>query len=386
MATQLTRTKLVRTCTVAQSVGFFDGMVPDLQAQGYDIIAISSDGQPLRDLASKGVRPIPLHMERHISPVNDLKSLWRMYRILRRERPQIVHSMTPKAGLITMMAAFMARVPNRIHTFTGLLFPTATGLKRRILMATDAITCACATHVIPEGQGVKNDLLNNHITRKDIQVLGHGNCRGIDPDRFDPQLSEVKSQSQPLRHPGKFNFIFIGRIVGDKGINELAQAFTRLYALRPDANLTLVGPYEDDLDPVTPETRHIIDTCPAIQAVGPQQDVRPWLAAADALVFPSYREGFPNVVIEAGAMGLPSIVTDINGSREIIINGENGLIIPPRDSDALLQAMRRLMDNPDMTASMASKARPLVISRYAQSYVRECLYSFYKSLPSSQKR
>ena len=132
------------------------------------------------------------------------------------------------------------------------------------------------------------------------------------------------------------------------------------------------------MDPIAPETKLEIQRNGAINAVGAQSDVRPFYAAADALVFPSYREGFPNVVIEAGAMGLPSIVTDINGSREIIIEGENGTIVPPRDADALYQAMKRFVENPDVVAQMAAKARPLIASRYEQGFVRRCLKDFYK--------
>lgn len=379
----MTKKKLIRACTVSQSVIFIAGMIPDLRDAGYEVVSVSSDGPELDQVRRAGARTEIVEMQRHISPIRDMKSLWQMYRLFRREKPAIVHSMTPKAGLICMLAARLAGVPVRIHMFTGLVFPTATGIKRRILMATDRITCACATHIIPEGEGVKADLLGNHITSKDIHVLGYGNCRGIDLDRFNAELPEVQQQAAKIRKPGVFTFIFIGRIVRDKGINELAAAFSRLYNERRDIELLLVGYFEDNLDPVSDDTRRIIDTCPAIHAVGAQADVRPWLAAADALVFPSYREGFPNVVIEAGAMNLPSIVTDINGSREIIIEGRNGTIVPPRDTDALYRAMCAFIDHRDLTRAMAAEARPLIASRYEQSYVRRCLIDFYKSI--SQK-
>jgi len=379
----MTKKKLIRACTVSQSVIFIVGMIRDLRDAGYEVVSVSSDGPELDQVRRAGARTEIVEMLRHISPISDLRSLWQMYRLFRREKPAIVHSMTPKAGLICMMAARLAGVPVRIHMFTGLVFPTATGIKRRILMTTDRITCACATHIIPEGEGVKADLLGNHITSKDIHVLGYGNCRGIDLDRFNAELPEVQQQAAKIRKPGVFTFIFIGRIVRDKGINELAAAFSRLYNERRDIELLLVGYFEDNLDPVSNDTRRIIDTCPAIHAVGAQADVRPWLAAADALVFPSYREGFPNVVIEAGAMNLPSIVTDINGSREIIIEGRNGTIVPPRDTDALYRAMCAFIDHRDLTQAMAAEARPLIASRYEQSYVRRCLIDFYKSI--SQK-
>ncbi|MBR5118180.1 MAG: glycosyltransferase family 4 protein [Muribaculaceae bacterium] len=369
--------KLIRVTTVPRTMNnFCHGLLGELQKlDGYEVVAVSSPGKNLIELGEReGVRTIPVKMERHISPVKDLKSLWLMWRVMCREKPDMVHSMTPKAGMITMVASWLARVPLRIHTFTGLVFPTSTGIKRRILMATDWLTCTCATHIIPEGEGVKADLLKNHITKKDISVLGYGNIRGIDLEQYSIELfSNNKNKSN-------FTFVFVGRIVRDKGINELVEAFVRLNKDFPNTRLILVGPEEQQLDPIKPETRTEISNNPAINAVGRQSDVRPFYAEADALVFPSYREGFPNVVIEAGAMGLPSIVTDINGSREIIIEGENGTIIPSRDVEALYQAMRRFIMHPDDVKRMAANARPLVASRYEQSYVRQCLKDFYKQI------
>lgn len=365
--------KIVRSSTIPQSLSTFcKGVLRELSHE-YEVVAISSPGDALDEVRTReGVRTIAVPMERHISLFKDLKSLWRMWRVLRAEKPDMIHSITPKAGLISMMAAWLAGVPVRVHMFTGLVWPTSTGLKRRILMATDWLTCACATHIIPEGEGVKADLLNHHITRKPLQVLGYGNIRGIDLDYFDPEKF-VDDRC----HEDGFTFVFVGRIVRDKGINELIQAFDRLHRKHPQTRLVLVGPREDNLDPVLPETLQRIDQGDGIEAVGRQSDVRPFYTGADALVFPSYREGFPNVVIEAGAMGLPSIVTDINGSREIIINGENGIIVPPQDADALYQAMKHFVEAPNEIKAMAAKARPLVASRFEQGFVHKCLYDFY---------
>lgn len=371
--------KLIRITTVPQTLNTFcKGLLKELKHEGYEVVALSSPGEELDELVdSEDVRTIAVPMERRISPFNDMKSLWQMYRVMRREKPDMVHSMTPKAGLVTMVAAWLTRVPIRIHTFTGLVFPTSTGLKRRILMFTDWLTCACATHIIPEGEGVKADLLNNKITKKNIRVLGHGNIRGIDLEHFKPM-----SHLTPLEE-GVFSFVFVGRLVGDKGINELIAAFSRLNKEYPETRLVLVGPEEEKIDPIKPETKVEIDRNPAIDAVGQQSDVRPFFTSADALVFPSYREGFPNVVIEAGAMGLPSIVTDINGSREIIIDGENGMIVPSKDAEALYQAMKHFVENLEDVKRMAENARPLIASRYEQSYVRQCLKDFYKECIAS---
>ena len=372
--------KIIRTSTVATSLNTFcRGTLRDL-SRLYDVVAVSTPDHELQEIAQReGIRVIGVPMSRPIAPLRDLVSLWRLIRVFRRERPTMVHSITPKAGLLSMIAAWICRVPVRLHTFTGLVFPTATGLKQRILILTDRITCACATHIVPEGEGVKADLINYNITRKPLQVLGYGNIRGIDLYHYR-RSSEVMNQALPLRKPNIFTFVFIGRVVRDKGIDELVEAFSLLHSEHPQTRLILVGRAEDNLDPVSPNTRRTIASHPAIEAVGNQSDVRPWLAASDALVFPSYREGFPNVVIEAGALDLPSIVTDINGSREIIVHGQNGIIVPPRNAQALLQAMTQFVQNPQATQAMAQKARQMIASRFEKSFVQKCLFDYYKQI------
>lgn len=315
-------------------------------------------------------------MQRHISIVNDLKSLMRMISVFRKEKPQVVHSMTPKAGMICMVAAWLTRVPVRIHTFTGLVWPTATGLKRKILMMTDWLTCACATHVIPEGQGVLNDLKNGGITKKPMKVLGYGNVMGVDMERFSPDRFSVKKDA------GVFTFVFVGRIVGDKGINELVEAFVRLHDVHKNTRLVLVGNYEHNLDPVSDITRKLIDTNEGIVACGPKygDDLLQMYVDADCFVMPSYREGFPNTVLEAGAMGLPSIVTDINGSREIIENEKNGLIVPSKNADALYNAMERMLTDNDAREAMKGNAREMIASRFEKNFVQKCQIEFYKRI------
>lgn len=375
--------KIIRTSTIPGSLNnFCKGLLKELQEiDGYEVLAVSSPGTALDEIkAREGVKTYAVPMERHISPLKDLKSLWGLIKVFYKEKPTMVHSITPKAGLLSMMAAWICRVPVRLHTFTGLIFPTSTGLKRRILMMTDWLTCACATHIVPEGEGVKADLLNNGITHKPIRVLGHGNIKGIDLSYFDPELPEVKSEAEKIRKKDVFTFIFIGRLVRDKGINELIEAFSKLNTRYPNTRLLLVGEMEENLDPLKPEIIAEISRNKAIEAVGRKNDVRPWLVASDYFVFPSYREGFPNVVIEAGAMGLPSIVTDINGSREIIIDGRNGIIIPPRQSDTLFRAMEVFVTDRDISRRLSAEARPLIASRYEQSYVRNCLKEYYKKI------
>ena len=372
--------KIIRAVTVSSSIGFFEPTIKDLQERGYEIVSVSSPGANLSRLRELGVNTIEVPMERHISLFKDLKSLFNLIRVFRKEKPQMVHSMTPKAGMLCMLAAFLTRVPRRVHTFTGLVWPTATGLKRKILMATDWLTCACATHVIPEGMGVMNDL-QNHITKKPMKVLGYGNVRGVDMKRFS-RRPEVEKLAKEIKKEDIFTFIFVGRIVGDKGINELALAFTDLQKKYDNIRLLLVGNFEQNLDPLKPETLKIINENPGIELLGPKygDDLLACYAASDCFVFPSYREGFPNTVMEAGAMDLPSIVTDINGSREIIVHDKNGVIIPSKNTEALYHAMEEILTNTEKTKKYASNAREMIASRFERNFVCQCLYDFYDEI------
>jgi len=361
-------------------------MLPDL-CKKYEVVLLSSPGERMDEITKEyGVRGIGIPMERHIFIVKDIKALVKLIRVFRKEKPTMVHSMTPKAGMLCMLAARLTQIPVRVHTFTGLVFPTSTGIKRRILMATDWLTCACATHIIPEGEGVKNDLQNNGITKKPLKVLGYGNVRGIDLVRFSYR-PEVVQMAKSIRKDNVFTFVFVGRIVRDKGINELCKAFSKLSGAAP-VRLILIGRYEDSLDPISSDTREIIAKNDSIEVVGPKydDDLIAYYAAADCFVMPSYREGFPNTVLEAGAMELPSIVTDINGSREIIVEGKNGMIVPPRDADKLYDAMKFMLQSPVERQRMAGNARKMIADRFEQGYVRKCLYDYYDEILIGQEK
>ncbi len=377
----MNKKKIIRASTVPQSLDVFcKGMLKEL-SEKYEVVALSSPGEPLdRVREREGVHTIAVPMERHISLMKDLKALFAMIKTLRKERPYMIHSMTPKAGLLCMVAGKLTGVPVRIHTFTGLVWPTSTGLKRNILMLTDKLTCACATNIIPEGQGVKNDLIAGKITKKPLKVLGFGNVMGVDMEHFSrrPEVLRLVEELK-LWDSSKFTFLFVGRIVRDKGINELVGAFKKLYSEYPDIRLLLVGPYEDNLDPISQESRDAISAYKNIEAVGKKigEELLAYYAAADCFVMPSYREGFPNTVLEAGAMELPSIVTDINGSREIIVDGENGMIVPPQNEERLYQAMKMILTSPADRERMAGKARKMISDRFEQSFVRKCLYEYY---------
>lgn len=372
--------KLIRTSTIPASLeNLLKGQLKML-SKYYNVLAVSSPGDDMETIEEReGVRTIAIPMERRISLIKDFISLIRLIVLFAKERPDMVHSITPKAGLLSMLAAWITRVPVRMHTFTGLVFPTATGKMQKLLIAMDRLTCFCATHINPEGEGVKRDLVNYNITSKPLHIIANGNVNGIDLEYFD-KTPEVVEKACSYKKEGTFTFCFVGRMVRDKGINELVHFFLRLYQKDERVRLLLVGPFEKELDPVLPEVEEHILHHPGICYMGYQNDVRPFLVASDALVFPSYREGFPNVVIQAGAMGLPAIVTDINGCNEIVLPDLNGVIIPSKDEQALYESMKYFASHPVEVERMAANARPLIASRYEQRIVWNALLDEYKSI------
>ena len=372
--------KLFRISTIPASLETLIKGQLKMLSEYYEVVAVSSPGEKMKVLEEReGVRTVSIPMERRISLVKDFISLLRLIVLFAKERPDMVHSITPKAGLLSMLAAWITRVPVRMHTFTGLVFPTATGKMQKLLIAMDRLTCFCATHINPEGEGVKRDLVNYNITSRPLHIIANGNVNGIDLEYFD-KTPEVVEKACSYKKEGTFTFCFVGRMVRDKGINELVHSFLRLYQKDERVRLLLVGPFEKELDPVLPEVEEHILHHPGICYMGYQNDVRPFLVASDALVFPSYREGFPNVVIQAGAMGLPAIVTDINGCNEIVLPDLNGVIIPSKDEQALYESMKYFASHPVEVEKMAANARPLIASRYEQRIVWNALLDEYKSI------
>ncbi|RZJ29700.1 MAG: glycosyltransferase family 1 protein [Flavobacterium sp.] len=374
--------KVIRTSTVALSLDFLLKGQLDFLNKHYDVVALSGDDEHLQEVTRREkVRTINLPMQRRIAPIADLISLFKLYKTFRKEKPFIVHSITPKAGLLSMTAAYFACVPVRAHTFTGLIFPSRSGFSQKLLILMDRILCRFATNIYPEGQGVKNDLQSFEITKKPLKILANGGVNGIDTDYFSRNhFSE--SENIALRNSlaidaDDFVFIFVGRLVRDKGINELIAAFSKFDDVK--IKLLLVGPFENELDPLSASTLDEIKSNPNIISVGFQTDVRKYFAISDALVFPSYREGFPNVVLQAGAMDLPVIATNINGSNEIISDGENGILIPVKDESAISSAMLALYQNKQLFQKLQKNARQMIASRYEQSVVWQAILNEYRT-------
>lgn len=380
--------KIIRVATVPLSLNILLRNQFKFLSKYYHVVAISSPGEDLvevgtrENIATKGIE-----MKRKISIIDDLFSLIKLYAYFRNEKPLIVHSITPKAGLLSMIAAKIARVPIRMHTFTGLIFPTSTGPMKYLLICMDRLLCFCATNIYPEGEGVRNDLVKYNITKKPLRILANGNVNGIDLTFFDPSLFSQQDRDSLKRQlkilPEDFVYIFIGRLVKDKGINELIRAFKKIDTIK--AKLLLVGSLEPEHG-LEDDTLYEIKNNPNIISAGFQKDVRLFLAISEALVFPSYREGFPNVVMQAGAMGLPSIVTDINGSNEIIIHNENGIIIPPKNDLFLYESMVMVSKDHALREKLKRNARQMIADRYQQSVVLNALLEEYKNLEKNVQK
>lgn len=389
---QQTMDKLIRITTVPVSLEkLLEGQLNFMQHE-YEVVAVSSDEERLKELGREiGVRTYAVDMTREITPTRDLGSLWKLYRFLKKEKPLIVHTHTPKAGIAGMMAAKMAGVPLRLHTVAGLPLLEAKGVKRKVLKYVEKVTFASATNVYPNSLRIYEYLKDNKYTsEKKLKVIGKGSSNGIDTKYFDPakysEVEKIKTR-RTIGVPEKdLVFIFVGRLVRDKGINELVEAFEKVQTQFPGCSLLLVGPFEGDLDPLKPQTIEKMTSHPKIFGVGYQNDVRPYLAIADVLTFPSYREGFPNVVMQAGAMGLASIVTDINGCNEIIQEGVNGSIIPVRNTIALFEAMKKMILREDYRKLVGGNSRKLIEDNYERQEIWKALLAEYKHLEAQLKR
>ena len=375
--------KLIRTSTIAMSLDILlKGQLAFLNDY-FHVIAVSGEDYHLKNVAIRErVSTVSVLMSRTISPIKDLVSLVKLYILFKKEKPLIVHSITPKAGLLSMVAAYFARVPIRIHTFTGLIFTNRTGLMKQLLMLMDSQLCKCATNIYPEGEGVKRDLIQYKITNKPLYVLANGNINGIDLEYFNSEnnseLEFGKLRTSLGINSNDFVFIFVGRIVADKGINELIAAFSKLSEHKKNVKLLLVGPLEQNSNPISKETVLEIQQNINIISTGYQDLVRDYFSLANVLVFPSYREGFPNVVLQAGAMGLPSIVSNINGCNEIIINNYNGIIIPVKNELTIFDAMQLLLEDESLCRKMKANARLNVESRFNQQAVWKAILDEYK--------
>ncbi len=376
--------KILRITTVPISLRILLKGQLKYMSSFFEVKAISSEGKLLQEVKQEeGVDVIPINMSRKITPFTDLVSLIKLIILFKKEKPNIVHTHTPKAGLLGMLAAYLTKIPVRMHTVAGMPLTIATGFKKKLLVFIEKLTYACATNVYPNSSNLKEYIIDNNFCKQEkLKIIGKGSSNGIDTEYFeinDNILEEANKKKSKFNLPkDAFVFLFVGRIVKDKGINELVRAFIKLK--NENSYLVLVGDYEENLNPVDKDVFNEIKNNNRIIEAGFQKDVRPYFAMANVFVFPSYREGFPNVVMQAGAMELPSIVSNINGCNEIISDNKNGLIINVQDENDTFEAMEKLLNDIELTMQLKKKCRKNIIDNYERTYIWEELRNEYNSL------
>ncbi len=367
----MSKKKILIVSTVCETFETILKGQPGRLAEHYSVY-VACSGSAVNDFAQRegvcGGFNVP--MVRGISPVRDIISIFLLIKVIMRVRPDVVHSYTPKAGLVAAIASFFI-VPHRIHTFTGLIFPTSTGLKKRVLMVCDAVVCLLNTVTVAEGKGVSKDLNKVMPFWKDSIIIGNGNIAGVDIDYFSPVSSRNKKTNSA------FIFSYIGRLTPDKGVSELVEAFLRL---PEEASLIIAGAL-DDASPIQEELLSEIIGHPRIEYFGFLDDVRDVFSSSDVFVLPSYREGFPNVILQAGAMALPVIATNVNGANEIIVDDWNGWLVPARDADTLERVMRSTMRLACQTLhQIGMNGRNNVVSKYERERYMQELLLFYSGV------
>lgn len=379
------RKKIIRVTTVPISLKLLLKDQLKFLNKHYEIIAVASEGKELQEVEKKeAVKTISLNMTRRISPLRDLISLIQMVVLIKKENPEMVHSHTPKAGLISMIAATFCKVPIRAHTVAGLPVMNSSGFKKIVLMVMEWITCKCATKIFPNSIGLQI-FLNKKIgvSQKKMKIIGAGSSNGIDENYFSVTPKVINESKKIINSYGlenKFTFLFIGRIVEDKGVNELLKAFEKLYSEFKNISLFLVGEEETHLNPISISTKSILINHKAIESVGFIDDVRPYLALSKCLILPSHREGFPNVLLQACSMGVPSITTNINGCNEIIKNKYNGLIIKPKNSEELLNAMKKILLDQNLLNRISNNARESIKDKFNRKKFHKLVLNEYRNL------
>lgn len=348
----------------------------------YDVTIIGNFQQT--DILECEIPALSVCIERKISFCKDIKALFTLCHIYRKHRYWLVHSVTPKAGLIAMVAAFISRVPVRIHTFTGQVWVTKKGMWRKLLMFMDKTIASCATHVLVDSHSQRDFLVSNRIvSEQKSRVLGHGSICGIDRNRFQPN----KRIRQELRDglgilPEEVLFLFIGRLTKDKGVLDLARSFAHASLQDKTMHLLFVGSDEDHMH------ESIMEACSSCRAKVhfSGHAVRPedFMAAADVLVLPSYREGFGMVIIEAAAVGIPAIASRIYGITDAVVDGETGLLFPPGEHDSLARHLLFLSGHHEDRQAMGSKAQQRAYAFYSADDVSDNLLRFYRSIVNNR--
>ena len=362
------------------------GQMRFMKANGFDVLMISADGKELKEvIENENCRHIIVPMTRKITPFRDLKCLFQLIRIFRKERPDIVHTHTPKAGLLGMLAARFCGIKIRIHTVAGLPLMVEKGIRFRLLKFIERLTAASANHVWPNSNSLMHYIIDHRLANpRKLQVIGKGSTNGIDTHQFsrnDLDEKTIQDIKSAISYSAENRYLlFIGRLVADKGIIELVNVFTSLQQQYPDLKLIVVGGYENTLDPLPEKTVLEIGSNSSITHINWTDEVKYYLFLAGYFIFPSHREGFPNVLLQAGAMELPVICSRIEGNVDLIIPDSTGLLFDRGSEQQMKEAIEKALSGPQTMKTMAKRLRELICSDYQQENTWQNMLEAYKSL------
>lgn len=352
---------------------------------GHKVTLISSDGEDVEKLKEiKNISFKLINIPRVISPWRDFLALWKLYNYFRENNFDIIHSVTPKAGLLCAIAGFAARVPIRLHTFTGQPWVELSGLMRNLAKTSDWVISHLNTMVYADSFSQRDFLMEQGVAKKQkIAVIGSGSLAGVDVNRFEKQ--KWLSQSVSLRREmgiSKHALVvtFIGRLTKDKGVSELVEAFSRLREHKAGVVLLLIGPQEPERDPLPAETLVLMRQNDSIFEVGYTSEPEKYLAISDILCLPSYREGFGNVVIEAAAMGVPTVATDIVGLRDAVVDNLTGKLVRVKSVSALTLGLMELLTHADSRIGMGEAAKDRARREFSSNIVNSGVLAEYESL------
>jgi glycosyltransferase involved in cell wall biosynthesis len=380
------RPVLVHVMTVPRSLHFLRGQAEHMRA-GCGFVEIHAIASPGPDLGLfeelEGVPTHAVEMRRRITPLRDLRALWQLYRTMRRLRPTVVHSHTPKGGLLGTLAGAAVRAPVRIYHVRGLPLATAVGHRRALYRCTEWLACRFATRVVAVSHSMRRMLLDEGLCPRDkVVVLGKGSGQGVDVQRFRPAGAEARRVSRARYGlPDDALVIgFVGRPVHDKGVVELARAWRQLRSGDPRLHLAIAGG-DDDGEPAPAAILAELRADPRVRFLG-VVDTETLYPALDVVALPTHREGFTNVALEAGATALPIVASAVPGCVDAVQDGVTGTLVPARDAAALAAALERYLRDPELRARHGEAGRRWVVEEFRTEVVREALAAEYRALLS----
>ena len=379
--------KLIRITTVPMALKhLLAGQMRFMKENGFDVIMVSADGKEREDvMQNEGCTHVIIPMTRKITPFADLKSLWQLYRFIKKEKPDIVHSHTPKAGLLAMLAAKYAGVKIRIHTIAGLRFMTSRGITKKILVMMEKLTARSATHVWPNSFSLLKYIRENKLVNESkLNVIAKGSSNGINLKKFSEENLN-KEKLQQIREQLNFNpeytyLLSVGRIVNDKGIDELLKVFSELYNENNKLRLILLGSFEEELDPISVEAKNILHNHPGIIHHNWSNDVEYYMKIASLLIHASHREGFPNVLLQAGAMSCPIVCSIIEGNIDIVEHEKTGLLFKVKNEADLKEKLKFAINNLELMKQYSVEIRNKIENQFDQQIVHQSIRDKYFEL------